>query len=102
MTNKQDEGLLTAEKVYELIFGEKYNENMPEPLGSYLPYGWKDILKAQLAKDEARFAKEKPLIEKAERDYVISWLDDIFLCEFYDAEKRDELCRQMWQALKSS
>jgi len=39
-------------------------------------------------------------VKREERDYVVSWLDDIFLCEFYNAEQRDDLCRSMWQALK--
>ena len=41
-----------------------------------------------------------PIIQKARDNYYKEWLDDIFLCEFYDAPKRDELCRELWQTLK--
>ena len=43
---------------------------------------------------------EAQVAKKQERDYVVSWLDDIFLCKSYNTEQRDELCRAMWQALK--
>ncbi len=45
-------------------------------------------------------ADAAPIIQKARDNYCKEWLDDIFLCEFYDAPKRDELCRELWQTLK--
>ena len=46
----------------------------------------------------------RPIIEKQVRqcykDYIVIWLDDIFLCEFYNEVERDELCHSMWRALK--
>ena len=45
----------------------------------------------------------KPAIEEAkkERDlYFKEWLDDIFLCEFYNANDRDMLCRKLWESIK--
>jgi len=44
--------------------------------------------------------RDKEEAVNAKVNWIVEWLDDIFLCGFYDAEKRDELCRAIWQSLR--
>ncbi len=59
-----------------------------------------NILTAELTDKCRELELQIEEAKKQYKDYIVSWLGDIFLCELYNTKQRDELCRSMWQALK--
>ena len=68
LTPHPDEGMLIGEeKLYLKLYGEKFDESLPDELYKYLPANWDDTCKAQLAHCD-------PLIRKDEREKIFKRL----------------------------